>query len=101
MLESQADIDKPKYHRVTQGTQVNNHTFTNIDESSSFWRGLWEEKGSGDTEVEWIKEVRGGMKDVVPEVPTDGWNLNAEQVTKIMKRKKNWSAPGPDRIANF
>ena len=29
MLESQADIDKPKYDRVTQGTKVNNHTFTN------------------------------------------------------------------------
>ena len=41
------------------------------------------------------------MENVVPEVPTDGWNLNAEQVTKIVKRKKNWSAPGPDRIANF
>ena len=41
------------------------------------------------------------MEDVVPEVPTDGWNLNAEQVTKIINRKKNWSAPGPDSIANF
>ena len=35
------------------------------------------------------------MEDVVQEVPTDGWNLNAEQVSKIIKRKKNWSAPGP------
>ena len=26
MLQSQADIDKPKYDRVTQGTQVNNYT---------------------------------------------------------------------------
>ena len=41
------------------------------------------------------------MEDVVSEVPTDGWNLNAEQVTKIIKRKKNWSAPGPGRTANF
>ena len=41
------------------------------------------------------------MEDVVPEVPTDGWNLNAEQVTKIINRKKNWGTPGPDRIANF
>ena len=71
MLESQADIDKPKYERVTQGTQVNNYTFT-------FWKSLWEEEGSGDTEAEWIEEVREAMEDVVPEVPTDGWNLNAE-----------------------
>ena len=78
MLESQADIDKPKDDRVTQGTQVNTHTLTNIDEACSFWKSLWEEKGSGDTEAEWIEEVREAMEDVVPEVPTDGWNLNAE-----------------------
>ena len=41
------------------------------------------------------------MEDVVPEVPTDGWNLNVEQVTKIINRKKNQSAAGPDRFANF
>ena len=41
------------------------------------------------------------MEDIATEAPTDGWNLNAEQVTKIIKRKKNQSAPGPDRIANF
>ena len=52
MLESQADIDKPKYDRVTQGTQVNNNTFTNIDEASSFRKSLWEKEGSGDTEAE-------------------------------------------------
>ena len=101
MLESQADIDKPKYDRVTQGTQVDNLTFTNVYEASGVWKSLWEEEGSGDTEAEWIEEVREVMEDVVPEVPTDGWNLNAEQVTKTIKRKKNWSAPGPDRIGNF
>ena len=40
------------------------------------------------------------MEDVVPEVQTEDWNLNAEQVTKIINRKKNWSAPGPDGSAN-
>ena len=39
------------------------------------------------------------MEDVVPEVPTDGWNLNAEQVTKIINTKKKRNAPG--RIVNF
>ena len=39
------------------------------------------------------------MEDVVPELPTDGWNLNAEQVTKIINTKKKRSAPG--RIVNF
>ena len=58
-------------------------------------------KGERGQESSWIEEVREAMEDLVPEVPTDGWNLNAEQIRKIIKRKKNWSAPGPDRIANF
>ena len=57
MLERQADINKPKYDRQTQVTQVNNHTFTNIDEACSLWKSLWEEEGSGETEAEWIEEV--------------------------------------------
>ena len=99
MLESQADIDKPKYDRVTQGTQVNNYTLSNINKASSFWKSLWEKEGSGDTEAEWIEEVMEAMEDVVPELPTDGWNLNAKKVTKIINTKKKRSAPG--RIVNF
>ena len=69
MLESQADEDKPKYDKVTQGTQVNKHTFTNIDEACSFWKSLWGEEEGGDTEAEWIEEVREAMEDIVPDVP--------------------------------
>ena len=62
MLESQADIDKPKYDRLTQETKVNNYMFTNIDEANSFWKSLWEEEeeeeGSGDTEAGWIEKKR-------------------------------------------
>ena len=58
MFQSQADIDKPKCGSVTEGTQVDNYTFANIDEASSLWKRLWEEEGSGDTEAEWIEKVR-------------------------------------------
>ena len=44
MLESQGDIDKPKYDRVTQGAQVNNYAFSNIGEASSFWKSLWKKR---------------------------------------------------------
>ena len=87
MLESQADIDKPKYDRVTQGTQVNNHTFTKLMKRVVFGE-VYGKKRRAET-----RKQNGSRRLVVPEVPTDGWNLNAEQVTKIIKRKKNWSAP--------
>ena len=46
------------------------------------------------------RKQNGSRRLVVPEVPTDGWNLNAEQVTKIIKRKKKLERTF-DRIANF
>ena len=58
-------------------------------------------EGRGNTNAEWIGEIREAMDELVPEASTDGWSLNAEQVTKIINRKKNWSSPGRDRIANF
>ena len=94
MLESQADIDKPKYDRVTQGTQVNNHTFTNIDEASSFWRSLWEEKESGDTEAKWIEEVSSTGS-------TDWW-LEFECWTSYQDHQEKKKLERTfDRIANF
>ena len=63
MLENQADIDKPKYDRVAQGTQVNNHTFTNIDEASDVVFGevygkkkgaeTWKQNGLRRLERQW------------------------------------------------
>ena len=46
------------------------------------------------------RKQNGSRRLVVPEVPNDGWNLNAEQVTKIIKRKKKLERTF-DRIANF
>ena len=78
------------------------HSLTLIKRAVFFWKSLRKEEGNGDTEAGWIEEVKEAMEDVVPEVPTDGWNLNVKHVTKMIRnRKKNWSAPGPDRIANF
>lgn len=101
ILDNQSDNDRPKYNATTQSTNQNNNKYTDIVEASSFWRGLWEEEGNGDAEVGWVKEIEEAMEHVVPEVPTNTWNLSVEQVSKIINRKKNWSAPGPDRIANF
>ena len=72
MLQRQAVIDKPKCDRVMQETPVNNNTFTNTDEANSFWKRLWEEEGSENTEAEWIDTIREAMEGAVPEVPTDG-----------------------------
>ena len=41
------------------------------------------------------------MEELVPGLPSEGFQLDAKDAGKINSKKKNWSAPGPDSITNF
>ena len=41
------------------------------------------------------------MEEAVPEQEVGEINITKETNTKALKRKKNWSAPGPDEICNY
>ena len=72
-----------------------------------FWRVLWEGNNDRNAQVnsnikaDWLEEVRGVMKEVVPELPTEGFQLDRKDARKIISKKNNWSASGPDDITNF
>ena len=50
--------------------------------------GLWEKRGSGN-------------KNAVPPQTGDEWALEVADAVKVLSKKRNWSAPGPDKITNF
>ena len=41
------------------------------------------------------------MKEAVPEIPTADFKLTGDKVGQTIRKKKNWSAPRPDLLANF
>ena len=41
------------------------------------------------------------MKELVPGLPTEGFQLDAKDAGKIISQKKIWSALGPNAITNF
>ena len=41
------------------------------------------------------------MEEAVPELPTGQFELDAKEAGRIINKKRKWSAPGPDRIANY
>ena len=49
----------------------------------------------------WLGEVRELIRESVPEPREDGFTLESTSARKVITKKKNWSAPGPDKIANF
>ena len=67
----------------------------------NFWRGLWESDDTGNPDVQWLKEIEKIFCDLVPDINEGNLNLTEEICWNGIRKKKNWSAPGPDGICNF
>ena len=75
--------------------------FENIEEASGFWRKLWEERGTGNKNAAWLQGVKIAIHEQVPPPTGDEWVLEVAEAVKVLSTKRNWSAPGPDKITNF
>ena len=62
---------------------------------------LWEQEGSGDPSAPWLGVVREAIKENASEPREDGFTFEYTSDRKVITKKKNWSAPRPDKIANF
>ena len=102
MLENQQENEKSTYDRtLLQGQQDERRKFEDSEEASEFWRALWEGNGSENAGMEWIEDVREAMREAVPEIPTTEFKLTGDKAGQTIRKKKNWSAPGPDLLVNF
>ena len=54
-----------------------------------------------DRNAAWLEEIRSAIHSRVPELAEDDWDLDDTDAAKVLTKKKNWSEPGPDRLANF
>ena len=75
--------------------------FDNIKDASSFWILLWKSKGTGKRNAQWLEDIRSAIYSRVPPPSENTWKLDTTEATKVLARKKIWSAPGPDRRTNF
>ena len=99
MASEQADKERPKYEarRETQSDGV----FENIEQAASYWRALWESEGTGNKSAEWLEEVRQAIAGCVPVSCMGECDIEYDQVKKVIVKKRNWSAPGPNMIVNY
>ena len=75
--------------------------FSDVAEATAFWRMLWQTKGTGSVESEWLHEVRDALGEKLSEPSGKAFELCVKQVERPILKKRNWNAPGPDRIASF
>ena len=100
-IENQRDSDRSKYDAGLQNTKDQETWFKDLNEATSFWKTLWKGEGTGNNEAEWLEEIREGIREKVPDQSDDCFELSNDRAAKVINKKRNWSAPGPDRIANF
>ena len=68
---------------------------------SSFWIQLWKSPETGNRNGKWLEDIRSAIYSRVPPPSEKTWKLDTMKATQVLTRKKNWSAPGPDRLTNF
>ena len=75
--------------------------FENIEDATSFWIELWRSQGTGNRNIQWLEDIRSAIYSRVPPPVENTWKLDTMEATKVLARKKNWSAPGPDKLTDF
>lgn len=62
---------------------------------------LWEKDGTFNPTAQWLAEVRDAIGTKFGTSSEVKWSLGVADIKKTINKKKNWTAPGPDRIVNF
>ena len=103
MIAEDKDLNRPKYkpRQSTISNETDANQFEDIEEASSCWRQVWSEGGTGNRNATWLEDVREAINKYVPPPSNDNFVLESTEVVKTIMKKRNWSAPGPDRIANY
>ena len=90
--------DEGNFYRNTADKKEYKETVPSIDRFVAFWGVIWE----GDTKTpkrKWMQAVANKIKDMVMQV--EEMTVEGGKLQHILKKRKNWSAPGIDGIQNF
>ena len=101
IVDKNGEEKQPKYIETSKENEGSQHSFENIEEASSFWKALWEKEGSGDISAKWVEEVKSAINSRVAAPTDEQFLLTKEEAVNAIRKKRNWSATGPDRITNY
>ena len=60
-----------------------------------------DERETGNTTTAWLQEVKIAIHEQVPPRSGNEWALVVAEAVKFLSKKRNWSAPGSDKITDF
>ena len=87
--------DEGNFFRNTTDKKEYKGMVSSIDRFVTFWGGIWQ----GDTKTpkrKWMQTVANKIKDKVTQI--EEMTVDMGKLQHILKKRKNWSAPGIDSI---
>ena len=90
--------DEGNFYGTTGDKKENKGTVPSIDRFVTFWGGIWKDD-TKTSKKKWMQTVTNKIKDKVTQI--EEMTVEMGKLQNILKKRKNWSAPGIDGIQNF
>ena len=97
---NETDIDNIEYKDKTANQEIDNPNITKED-YENFWCPIWQEPAKESLDEEWIYEVREALDQSIPDNENLVILITSQKLHQCLKTKRNWAAPGKDRITNY
>ena len=75
--------------------------FTDKNEVEMFWKTLWQKEDIGKPDAYWLKEIENLFISIIPNLDENEIEIDDDIINEAIKKKRNWSSPGPNLIVNF
>ena len=89
--------DQKSFFRKIESRTSHEGQIPEIEKFVEFWGGIWE-KEERTPEMSWMEKVREDLMRKINRVNVFG--ITEKSLTMESNKKKNWTAPGIDRIQN-
>ena len=97
IIDSDKDCEAPIFKQIEKERKF----FVDADPVINFWKALWCKQDQGHPDAEWLSEYKELFEKEIPEVNNGDIVIAEDTAWNAIKKKRNWSSPGPDLVVNF
>ena len=90
--------DQKNFFRTLEKVEKYEGEMPAMEKVVEFWGGIWEKDGVTPS-MPWMEEVKAELNEKVNIVGQ--FKITEERLKREVMKRKNWTAPGIDRIQNF
>ncbi|XP_044745135.1 uncharacterized protein LOC123306999 [Coccinella septempunctata] len=86
-----------EFFRTLEAKETTEGSYPAEKDMYETWRGIWERDESHDDEAFWIRNAEGETL----KYDMENLNITGDDITLVLKKTSNWTAPGSDKLHNY